>query len=176
MPKKKYIIGALIIFLAFGAAAFYMKPEAEEDLPEEGQETEIADGVDMGYISALYESGGVRYMDLDHAEWLTGEEAARVKIEDGECTITEEEDPSMCVPNGFYVRNTDSAIQTFEVAPDALVMRSTDFEYSDTGERQISYEALVALFSSEGSYFRSIPFHIEIKDGKVISIKEQYLP
>ena len=178
--KKKIVFFTIFILHIIGAAVWFFWQRSPSVLEGEGvsleEDAKVEDGTLMGYISALYEADGARYMDMDEAEWLTGEEAAQAMIEDGECIIADGEDESACTPDGFYVRNPEVEVRTLPIASEVTVTRSTDFEYSDTGTHQISYEELQHLFSGEGSYFRSIPFHVGIKDGVIISITEQYLP
>jgi len=130
----------------------------------------------MGYIKTVYENGGKRYLDIDYVQWLTGDEATKAMGEDGKCPVNIYPDPSYCIPNGFYVRNQNPKIRTFEISKDVQISRATAFDYSPTGVKSISYEEFKNLFALKDSYFRNIPFHIEVVNGLVIKITEQYIP
>jgi len=147
-------------------------PESKEEMSSQPTGTEKA----MGYIKTVYESGGKRYLNIDYIQWLTGDEAIKAMREDGKCPVDIYPDPSYCIPNGFYIRNQNPKIRTFEISKDVQISRVTAFDYSPTGVKSISYEELKNLFTPTDSYFKNIPFHIEVVNGLVVKITEQYIP
>lgn len=148
-------------------------PISKEYLIKQPDATERA----MGYIRTVYEKDGKRYIDIDYVQWLTGGEAIKAIIEDGKCPVTIYPDPSYCIPNGFYVRNQNPKIRTFEISKDAEISRATAFHYSSSGIRVINYDEFENLFTTSDSVFKSvIPFHIEVVNGVVVKITEQYIP
>lgn len=148
-------------------------PESEEEPTKKPDETEKA----MGYIKTVYEKDGKRYLDIDYVQWLTGDEAIKAMREDGKCPVDIYPDPSYCIPNGFYIRNQNPKIRTFEISKNAEITRATAFDFSPSGKKVITYEEFKHLFTAEDSYFgSSVPFHIEVINGLVIEITEQYIP
>jgi WD40 repeat protein len=185
------------------------KERAKQSQPE----TEKA----LGYIKAVYEKDGKRYLDIDYVQWLTGKEAIKAAIEDKECIVDfegedvskllkelEEYDISMgfgkfgsCAPNGFYIRNQNPKIRTFEIDPNVSVFMQTLSHASDGNfnwNEQISISKLKDLINGTDrpdylkpennpyinpvydNPYNRIPFHIEIMNGIVKKITEQYLP
>lgn len=130
----------------------------------------------MGYIKTVYESTGKRYLDIDYVQWLTGDEAIKAMREDGKCSPDVYPDTGQCIPNGFYIRNQNPKIRTFEISKDVQISRATAFDYSPSGIKSINYEEFKSLFTPKDSYFRNLPFHIEVVNGLVMKITEQYIP
>jgi len=131
----------------------------------------------IGYIKNVYEKDGKRYLDIDYVQYLSGEEAIKAMKEDGKCPADIYPDPTQCIPNGYYIRNQNPKIRTFEISKDAEISRTTAFEYSSSGIKIINYNEFKNLFAARDSYFKStIPFHIEILNDVVVKITEQFIP
>ena len=130
----------------------------------------------MGYIKTVYERNGKRYLDIDYVQWLTGDEAIKAMREDGKCSVDIYPDSTYCIPNGFYIQNQNPKIRTFKISKNAEITRVTAFDFSPSGKKVITYEEFKNLFTAEDSYFRNIPFHIEVVDDFVVKITERYIP
>ena len=72
-------------------------------------ETRLPDGTikGMGYIDKVWVKDGVRYLSIDYAEMLSGEEAKQAAIEDGLIKPGEDLD------NDYYIRNQNPKKREF---------------------------------------------------------------
>ncbi len=147
-------------------------PKREEEPINKPDEIEKA----MGYIKTVYEKDEKRYLDIDYVQWLSGDEAIKAMREDGKCPADIYPDSSYCIPNGYYVRNQNPKIRTFEISKNAEITRATAFDFSPSGKKVIGYEEFKQLLTAENSYFGNIPFHIEVINGLIVKITEQYIP
>lgn len=170
---------------------------ASEEEPTEQKEKKPATATEkaMGYVN-IYESAGKRYLDIDYVQWLTDKEAIKAAIEDKEC-FQGEDVPKLlkelegydisngfgkfgsCAPNGFYIRNKNPQVRTFEISKNAEITMQTLSHTTDGnfnfGEK-VSYKTFKSLFTSKDSHFRNLPFHIEVVNGLIMKITEQYVP
>ncbi|MCX8032495.1 MAG: hypothetical protein N3B14_03745 [Thermoleophilia bacterium] len=140
-------------------------------------ETRLADGTikAMGFIDRVWESGGTRYISIDYAEMLTGEEARQAAIEAGE--IGPDED----LPNDYYIRNVNPKKRVFRVSLSVAITTSTRWAPHDGMDAPCTWEDFKSFWSGgplpEGDrHLHLCPWWI-VRDGDlVIRIDEQYLP
>ncbi|MFM1653093.1 hypothetical protein ACI7RC_13440 [Brevibacillus sp. B_LB10_24] len=118
--------------------------------------------VTLAYIQTIEEESGAHYLIADDVEWLTGEEAVQAIVED---TRVKKEDVSL--PNGFYVRNTLSEHRKAALAKDTLI-----YLLEGAAHRYTAY----ADFTQNKSALKDRLFWLYQTGGKVVLIKEQYLP
>ena len=134
------------------------------------------DGRHFGYIRSVETSSRPGSIELDVAEFLTGEEANAAAVEDG--VLPEGE----AVPNDYYIRNEDTSAATIPVSSEVAVTHiqcpdsctdgvSGDFgdfadAFADMGEKTLSDE----YRGSQSQYW------VTVRDGEVVAIEEQYLP
>ena len=64
----------------------------------------------MGYIDEVWEEGGTRYISIDYAEMLTGQEAMDAAVEAGYIA------PGEDLPNDYFIRNDNPQKREFTVA------------------------------------------------------------
>jgi hypothetical protein len=101
---------------------------------------------------------------FDLACWFTGDAAARAAAEDGE------ESPP---PNDYYVRNANPSVRTITVGPDVEVVWYPDF--GDPGsEATTTFAEWIGGLSGRGEFIPGI--WLEIEDGDVVGIQEQWVP
>lgn len=96
---------------------------------------------------------------LDEVEWVSDEERA------AELGLNEED-----MPGGFYVYNEESSQVEYPFAEGCsftILDWNNNYQVTDVDQQTF----LDILSSREG-----IPFIIEIKDGKIVSVTEQYVP
>lgn len=80
----------------------------------------------------------------DYAQWLTGDEADRAAIEDGE--IAEGES----VPNGYYIRNVNPQLRTLPVADDVTIFLPTP-AIGPVTMVPVSVDEWLSLFDEDGT-------------------------
>jgi hypothetical protein len=135
----------------------------------------LQDGRHFGFIRSIDTGSDPLTLEYDAAQMLFGPIAQNAAEEDG---VVEEGEP---VPNDYYVRNPDEAVQVVPVASFVRVTRvdcSIDCDAKATG----SFEELAASFEGEG-YTYEDPYRgaesqywLTVADGRVVEIDEQYLP
>jgi len=136
----------------------------------------VGDGRHFGYVKSVDASTTPATIQVDVAEFLSGEEANAAAEEDG--AIAEGEG----VPNDYYIRNEEKDVVTLYVAGDVRVTHiqcpdscvegipgqfdafATSFD--DTGEKSLADE----YRGAQSQYW------ITVEGGEVVAIDEQYLP
>ena len=126
----------------------------------------------MGYIDKVWESGGTRYISIDYAQMLTGEEARQAAIEAGVIQ------PGDYLDNDYFIVNDNPRKREFTVSATATFATST---FGGGGLDQPTTWAQFKSFWSAsppagGEHLHELPWWIERTGGEVISIEEQYLP
>lgn len=136
-------------------------------------ETRLPDGTikAMGFIDRVWQTGGVRYLSIDYAEMLTGEEARQAAIEAG--YIEPDED----LPNDYFIRNVNPQLREFTVSGSVAITTATR---SGGWDQPATWNELLSFWSGsppgDAAHMYLVPWWI-IRDGtEVISIDEQYVP
>jgi len=129
----------------------------------------------------------------DYVQWLTGDAADQAAFEDGEIGSVEEG-----VPNGYYIRNTNTQLRTLPLADNALVILQTPAP-GPVGVVTVPADVWLGLFKDDGApwnyetdtipdwpapdygYFgagmANTPYWLTLDaDGNVIQIEQQYIP
>lgn len=102
-------------------------------------------------------------LGFDLAEFLTGDEALKALVEDG---FSEDD-----YANDYYVRNRSPRLRTLPVADDVAV---EEVDWPDgTSPRPSDLPTLAARINARGDEQPS--FWLEVRDGRVVAIEEQYL-
>ena len=126
----------------------------------------------MGYIDKVWESGGKRYISIDYAQMLTGEEARQAAIDAGVIQ------PGDYLDNDYFIVNDNPRKREFTVTATATFATST---FGGGGLDQPTTWAQFKSFWSAsppagGEHLHELPWWIERTGGEVVSIEEQYLP
>jgi len=129
----------------------------------------------FGYIEEIVQKNEAYFAVIDYAQWFTGEEANMAGFADGYCSQVEH-----CAPNGFYIRNkTSDDRQTVEISDKVVIkMQTLSSDGAPTEEFQtLTFEEFYSHYQSKQPVdLRLTPFHFEVEKGKIVEIKEQYLP
>jgi hypothetical protein len=131
----------------------------------------------VAYIDSIYQVDGKLYVTADPMEWYEGEEANKVFRE-------REHDPEMTeVPDGYYIVNDDTALETLEIADNAKVYMQI---YNRTGNiveattvwnEPIDVAKFVSLFSVDSDmYVKGSPYHLTVENNQIVKITQQYVP
>lgn len=167
------VIGILVIGLAgamwYAVSNMSNKKTKTSNDSNKKAHTDIIN--EVSYITKIYQEGSRTFMDLDYVQWLTGDVAQEIAFNDGICPKRED-----CAPNRIYIRNLDTAVNTFEVSPNVSVTRASDFENNQSGEKEINLTELTALFAADNAQFQGMPFAVTIENGVIKQIKEKFVP
>ncbi|HEY7659411.1 MAG TPA: hypothetical protein VIC58_02305, partial [Actinomycetota bacterium] len=129
----------------------------------------IEDGRSFAFVRSIDVANGV--IEVDPAEWLTGEEAVRIAAERGDE-----------VNNDYYIVNDDGSPFALPLAPDVELVLVDWLDCCDgTVEGDIS-ELARAIdeqrdFTTGGAqYWSNSSWWLTVRDGIVVRIEEQYRP
>lgn len=129
----------------------------------------------MGYIKKVYTKGGKNYLDIDYIQWLTGDAAEKAMREDGKCPRAGE----CIVYDGYYIRNQNPLIRTFEISPDAAITMQT-YNIETTGQIQaqsITFSQFSQIWNGNARpNLKNVPYIVEICNNQIVKINEQYIP
>lgn len=131
-----------------------------------GEDAGQGDGVNetaFGYVQSVQKKGDSFQLTIDYAQLLTGNEAVIAAREDGE--IPPDQD---YIDDDYYIRNENSKLRTFPIAPDAniVLLLSGDPESTET--------LTPAEYAS--SVNDEVGVHITVINGAVTKIEQQYFP
>lgn len=124
----------------------------------------------MAYVKTLQVKNGKLIVSLDYVQWFFGEAAVKAYRQDHP---KEKED----YPMPYYIRNSSPKIRTFEISPKAsftLQTNSTQDENFHWNEA-VNADTFKKFVLSKGIPYQ-IPFHIEVKNGIITKVTEQYVP
>lgn len=129
------------------------------------------------YLNAVKLGSDGGFLTADPILWYEGDEAA---------VVFAEREPEAGIdgpPDGYYIVNDTEESVDYPVAPDAEVILQI---YDRTGlpeEIEIKADKMVTLQKFSGLFqhkdlldLSQFPYHLTLKDGKVIRIIQQYVP
>lgn len=132
------------------------------------------------YIKRMYRDEGVSYIEIDPVNWYEGDDATRqLRADDPDCEKMY--GPGCVIPEGYYINNEDKTVTRYRISDSASVTMQT-LEKDEAGrpkfEQRITVEKLLEVFSrpsEEEMHFRITPFIIDIREGVVTRVLEQYV-
>jgi hypothetical protein len=137
-------------------------------------ETRLANGhiKAMGFVDKVWEQGGKRYISIDYAEMLTGQEAIDAALAAGEIQ------PGEDLPNDYFIRNSSADKRQFEVSDPVDITTSS---WGGEMNRPVTWTEFKSFWSAtppdpEAAFLRDSPWWIERDGQTVVKIDEQYLP
>ena len=127
----------------------------------------------MGFIDDVWVSGGKRWLSIDYAEFVYGEDATDAARADGEIGPTEEWDLD------FYIRNQSARLRTWEISDSAVITTSTRVPPNDGLEVPCTWSEFLSFWGPgllDDIHLHEAPWWIERDGDTVVTIYEQYLP
>jgi hypothetical protein len=126
----------------------------------------------MGYIDAVWESGGVRHLSIRYAKMLTGRAAVDAAVETGYIA------PGEDLPNDYFIIDGGSQLHEFTVSPSVAIATVT---FGNSMEkRSVGWAEFMSFWTSSApagaEHLSDMPWQIEREGREVLSITEQYLP
>lgn len=129
------------------------------------------------YIHGIHVQDGKETLQVDPIQWLEGKAADEQFLKD-------EPDSGLDgAPDGYYIVNGDTKLETLEVDPQAAVLMQI---YDRTGSlvdattewnQSISLTKFNAIYRNNAVVDVSdYPFHLTLKNGKVVRIVQQFVP
>jgi hypothetical protein len=128
--------------------------------------------IDFGYIRSLNTASST--LQFDDAQWMTGTAGEDAAIAAGLCT---EETRAECLPNDFYIGNTDPDPVTIPLAQNLTIYMLT-WNAGDAGikRQSIRLNEFAALINDTAAHWNKLPYNVTVKNNAVIMIEEVYVP
>ena len=131
----------------------------------------LPDGRHFGYLVAVGGSQAPPRVVFDLAQWFTDAEADAAAIADGAMPPGKAH-----IENGFYIRNESPRWRNVEVDPSASIALVT-YPYGDIEHpREISLERFAEITDDDPTLVRWSPFWLDVRDGIVTGLDQQYIP
>ncbi|WP_042161690.1 hypothetical protein [Paenibacillus gorillae] len=168
---KKYTMFALVAIVCLTSVSLVMAGSREYAPVVQ------TPSMETGYVERLVHSDKGYSLDFDSIEWYEGDAAtAKFREREGDSGLD-------APPDGYYIVNDDPSVKTLPIADDAVVLMqiydrdghaaNADIQWDE----QISLAAFAEHFSKDESIkLKDFPYHITVKDGKVVRIVQQYIP
>lgn len=129
-------------------------------------------------ISSIEHKNGSLYLQGDQIEWYEGAEADQ-KFLEHETDIGD----MTHAPDGYYIVNDQEKLDSFEIDPNAQVLMQL-YDHDGTFEgvdvkwnEEVSLGKFLDIYHNNSLLdVSTFPFHITIKDHKVVKIVQQYIP
>lgn len=130
----------------------------------------------IGYITQVQKQKNGKYkVTIDYIQWFSRDAAQRAMKEDGKCKGFESE---CFAPNDFYIRNVNAKLRTFELSNKAVIMLQT-YGHKDGNfhfDQRVSLDSFTSYFNKNKERQAYIPYWIEIQNGVIVKVTEQYVP
>lgn len=130
-----------------------------------------------GYIKSVIQKGDDTEVLIDTVEWFSGEEAAqKARAED----MKKLNKRSTDLPEPFYIRNTKIDSLRTSLSPGCIITMQT-YSHDSTGNfrfnEPLKKETFLNIFRGKGhEALKNAPYSFDIKNSRVSSIKEIYIP
>ena len=162
--------------MAFGPSLEELRKVATNLVPRNtcgGRETRPLDPLPDGrHFGSITGTDGIN-IDFDEAEFLTGDAAIAAARQDGVIA------PGETVPNDYYIDDDDASVRGLPVGGHVSVHLETAGRDGRPGLSRFDFNDFVCMFGSDIPEDRANvqgPFWIDVVDGEVARIEQQYLP
>jgi hypothetical protein len=122
------------------------------------------------YITSFKQIHGKWVGKFDYIQWYFGKAADREFLKD--CKCSKEMDHA---PDGYWIRNVNPKIRTFTISKNAQFVLQTRNAYKIKWNEKVTRSQFIT-FLKQRNQDHQVPFHLEIKNGVVTKITEQYIP
>ena len=144
-------------------------------MPSISRENVVIEGKHLVYFRSFAQNGLSATVEVDPIQMFGGEEATVAAMQDSGCS---REDVITCVPslnNSFYIRNLSTSTQKFDagISTDISVLSQTD---GVSLEKVSALEMKKRLEAWPAYRIDVTPFWITVKNGKIVTIEQQYIP
>jgi len=125
------------------------------------------------YIKSLKIKQGKLFANFDYIQWYTGKRADQEFLKDCKEQCKGNDAPHNAL-DGYYIRNANPKIRTLLISDKAIFVIQPR-SYKVQWNKVVSKQEFIKYIQST-KYINQSPFHIEIKNGVVTKITEQYIP
>jgi hypothetical protein len=169
--KNKLILSFTVVLFGIMSLGYVEANNYEYTIVPRNPETRAA------YIDTIYQQNGKIYVTADFIDWYEGEEANKIFRE-------REQDSEMTeAPDGYYIVNDDTQLQTIEVEADAEVLMQI-YNHSNNADdaktvwnEEISLDKFIPLLENNSQMnLKSYPYHLTMQSGHIVKITQQFIP
>ncbi|MDQ0197889.1 hypothetical protein [Neobacillus ginsengisoli] len=160
---------ALICFV-FITTMFFLPLSSSDAFAKSSVSTHNVTEKATTYITSFKVIRGKLVGNFDYIQWYFGKDADREFLKD--CKCSKEMDHA---PDGYWIRNVNPKIRTYSISNSAQYVLQTRSPYSIKWNEKVTKSQFLS-FLKERNKDHTIPFHIEVKNGVVTKITEQYIP
>lgn len=168
---KKYIAGAVVAMACLMTVTLALAGGREY--------TPVKQTPDMktGFIEQVAAADGGYVLSIDEIDWYEGEAATEKFLE-------RESDSGLdAPPDGYYIVNDDNTRTSLPIADNAEVEmqiydKTGDVTEADTQwDEPVTVDKFVQLLQSDsGLHLNDFPYHLTVKNGKIVKIVQQFIP
>ncbi|MBP0727288.1 hypothetical protein J5Y03_19250 [Bacillus sp. RG28] len=127
------------------------------------------------YIKSLKIKQSKLFANFDYIQWYTGKRADQEFLKDCKEECKGKDAPHYAF-DGYYIRNANPKIRTLLISNKAIFVVQPLTSAGDVQFNKIvTKQEFIKYFYSK-SYYNQAPFHIEIKNGVVTKLTQQYIP
>ncbi|ULT56739.1 hypothetical protein L1999_27520 [Neobacillus drentensis] len=125
---------------------------------------------ETAYIPSFKQINGKWVGKFDYIQWYFGKSADREFFKD--CKCQKDMDGA---PDGYWIRNVNPKIRTFTISNNAQYILQTRSLYEIKWNEKVTRSQFITFLNQRDKHHQ-IPFHLEITNGVVTKITEQYIP
>ncbi|MEH7118942.1 hypothetical protein V7128_16230 [Neobacillus vireti] len=122
------------------------------------------------YITSFQYVNGKWVGKFDYIQWYFGKAADKEFLKD--CKCSKEMDHA---PDGYWIRNVNPKIRTFTISDNAQYILQTRDLYQIKWNEKVTRNQFITFLKQQDTHHQ-IPYHIEVKNGVVTKITQQYIP
>lgn len=120
-----------------------------------------------GYISKVYEQGGIRYITIDEVEFYFNEKNNRI------ADIEAAKDGVQAYEGVYYIRNNNKTLKNIQISPEAkITLCGYRFNLETLYQNPVSYAKFKEMKQQQERFL----CHINLENDVVVKIEEQYVP
>ncbi len=125
----------------------------------------------IGFVRDAYTHDGIDYIVIDYVSFLTGDDAVEKAKEDG--MAEQDMDGTWYVPNDYYIANDNPALRTFPLSGECTI---GIIDFSGAGGGLAMIEITLAELKAYDLADGRMLMHVDVKNGVVENLEEQYRP
>ncbi|KEO77424.1 hypothetical protein MKN04_17625 [Paenibacillus polymyxa] len=129
------------------------------------------------YINQMEIRDGQIYLSADPIEWYEGAAADKAFVEHEGNTGLDG------APDGYYIVNNSVQNDVYQVAPDASVEVQIYDHTGNIEDTDVQWNESIPLTQFEKDFAKKdvldlsqFPYHVTLRDGKVVKIVQQFIP
>ncbi|MGD8189320.1 hypothetical protein ACQCN2_04885 [Brevibacillus ginsengisoli] len=173
-------VAALVLFACLFSSNVYANSEITNPPSVSVPTVTKSNGVTIEkattYVKSLTIKNGKLYGTFDYVEWYFGDNAQKAYQKD--CPKCSGYDGKGHIPSMYYIRNHNKKLRTYPIAQNAEVVLQTNSLGKDGNfqwNEKVNMKTFQQFAQKRGIPY-NLPFHIEVKNGVVTKITEQYIP